>query len=299
MPFLYRGSILAVCFFLLSGCNSYFYWPKLRPPIPNLSHDSRLQIRQFESKDGTVLQGWVVPASTQESQGLVVYCHGADSNIGDYYDAVEFLPRNGYDLFMFDYRGYGASSGRPTRQGTIEDTHAAIDFAKKDPLVHPGPVILFGYSLGAGIATIVASEREDIAGVISESGFTSYREIGRKVVREKWTTWPLVLFSSVLVSSGYDPIDYVEKISPRPIFFIHGDHDPLVPCQMCDRLYEKAKEPKRLWVMKNAVHYNPPPHRHPHYERRVIGYLNYIVTKSQGKTPSLPYDCLPGGESYD
>ncbi|MCG3198979.1 MAG: 2-succinyl-6-hydroxy-2,4-cyclohexadiene-1-carboxylate synthase [bacterium] len=281
----------------LSGCNSYFYWPKSRPPLPKDYHG--LQIRHFASKDGTRLQGWVMPAQAEQAQGLVVYCHGADSNIEDYYEAVEFLPRHGYDLFLFDYRGYGASEGRPDRRGTIDDAHAAIDFAKADPLVAKNPVVLYGYSLGSAIAIVTASERSDVAGVIAESGFTSYREIGRKVVRERWRTWPLVILAPVLVSSGWDPIDTVDKISPRPIFFVHGDSDQLVPYTMSERLYQQAKEPKRLWVMRGRTHYNPPPRRHPEFERRVVGYIKYIVDKSKGIDPLVARDCLPGGATYD
>lgn len=282
---------------LASGCNSYFYWPDLEPPVPDPKMN--LQIRMFESQDGTVLQGWSMPSRTGMSHGTVVYCHGADSNVGDYYEAAEFIPRDGFDLFLFDYRGYGGSKGSPTREGTILDTHAAIEYSKREPLFRPGPIILYGYSLGAGIAIVVASERDDIAGVIAESGFTSYREIGRKVVRESWKTWPFAAFSRILVSRGYDPIDYVDRISPRPLFLMHGGEDKLVPSEMSERLYAKAKEPKSLWIRKGGTHYDPPGRRHAEYERRVVGYLHYIEQMAKGVPCTVTEDCRPGASRVD
>jgi fermentation-respiration switch protein FrsA (DUF1100 family) len=288
---------LALFTLLLAGCNSYFYWPKNRLPIPKSPFD--LQIRNFESQDGTRLQGWLVPSKTGESKGLVVFCHGSDSHVGDYYEAVEFIPRHGFDLFMFDYRGYGASEGRPTREGTIADTHAAIDYAKKDPALNGTKVVLYGISLGAGIAIVTAAQRPDIIGVIAESGFTSYREIGRKVVRERWKTWPLSLFAPLLVSNGYDPIDYIDKISPRPVYVVHGDQDELVPCQMAEALYARAKEPKRLWMIRGGTHYSPPSKWHPEFERRLAGYLDYMFLGGSDSGQVVKSDCLPGGTTYD
>jgi len=292
------------CFLLLSpallaGCNSAFYWPEARPPIPSISTAEGIQIHHFESEDGTILQGWFVPAKTMETKGLVVFCHGADTNIGEYYPSVEFLPAGGFDLFLFDYRGYGASEGKPSREGTIEDAHAAIDYAKRIPLVRKPVVALQGFSLGAGIAIVVAAERPDVAGIVAEGGFESYRRIGRKVAGDRWSTWALQILVPILISGGSDPIDYVQSISPRPLFLIHGQKDPLIPYTMTEDLYTKAGEPKKLWIMKDYVHYNPPEKRHPQYERRVSNFLEYIFEVADGRTPDVDPDCLPGDKIYD
>ncbi|MCA9438464.1 MAG: alpha/beta hydrolase [Candidatus Omnitrophica bacterium] len=285
---------------LLQGCNSYFYWPEARPPIPEAGAGSGLQIHHFVSKDDTILEGWFVPAKTLDAKGLIVYCHGTDTNIGEYYDAVEFLPYHGFDLFMFDYRGYGSSEGSPSREGTVMDTHAAIDYAKSLPQIGSNePVALYGYSLGSGIAIVVTAERPDISGVVAESGFTTYRDIARKVTGDRWLTWALQIFSPIFVPRGKDAIDYVDKISPRPIFIVQGDCDELVPCWMADELYAKAKEPKKLWKIRGAGHYSPPDKRHPAYERRIAGYFDYIFDTANGLKPEVDPDCLPGGKTYD
>ncbi len=292
--------LLALLLPLFQGCNSYFYWPEPRPPIPGKGIGSGLQIHHFLSKDDTILQGWFVPSKAIEAKGLIVYCHGTDTNIGEYYDAVEFLPYQGFDLFMFDYRGYGASEGKPSREGTLLDTQAAIDYAKSLPQIGSNePVALYGYSLGSGIAIVTAAERRDIAGVVAESGFTTYRAIARKVTGDRWHTWALQIFAPIFVPRGKDPIDYIDQISPRPLFLVHGDSDELVPCSMCDQLYAKAKEPKKLWRMRGAGHYSPPGERHSAYERRIGGYFNYIFQTAKGLEPEVDSDCLPGGKTYD
>jgi hypothetical protein len=294
----YRILLLFLAFFLV-GCNSYFYWPEPRPPIPDSSFARGVEIHHFTSKDGTILQGWFCPSGSEFSEGLVVYCHGADTNIGEYYEAVEFLPRSGFDLFMFDYRGYGASEGKPTRDGTLSDTHAAIDYAKSLPDRPKPTVALFGFSLGAGIAVVTASERNDVIGVVAQSGFDEYRGIGKKVAGDSWKTWALSFLAPVLISRGWDPVDYADKLSPRPYFILHGHKDILVPYEMAERLYARAKEPKKLWIMSDTGHYSPPGERHPQYERRVVGYLKYMFALAEGKEPTVDPDCCPGGAMYD
>lgn len=295
-----------VCLFLflflplLQGCNSYFYWPEPRPPIPTKGVGTGLQIHHFLSGDGTILQGWFVPSKTPEHKGLIVYCHGTDTNIGEYYEAVEFLPYKGFDLFLFDYRGYGASEGKPSREGTIMDAHAAIDYARSLPQVpKDSPVALYGYSLGSAIAIVTAAERPDVAGVVAESGFTTYREIGRKVAGDRWLTWALQIFAPVFISDGKDAIDYIDRITPRPVFIVHGDRDEVVPHDMADRLYERAADPKKLWKVRGADHYSPPGERHPHYERRIAGYFDYIFQTAKGLEPDVDPDCIPGARIYD
>jgi len=295
----YFKALVFLAAVFLAGCNSYFYWPVPRPPIPDSPTATGIQIHHFESKDGTILQGWFCPSRKVASEGLVVYCHGADTNIGEYFEAVEFLPRDGFDLFLFDYRGYGASEGKPTRDGTLEDTRAAIDYAKTLPSVSKPTVALFGFSLGAGIAVVIASERNDVIGVLAQSGFDEYRGIGKKVAGDSWKTWALKFLAPVLISRGWDPIDYVDKLSPRPYFILHGREDRLVPYAMAEHLYARAKEPKKLWIMRDAGHYSPPEGRHPQYERRVVGYLKYIFAHAEGRKPAIDADCVPGGAIYD
>jgi hypothetical protein len=68
---------------------------------------------------------------------------------------------------------------------------------------------------------------------------------------------------------------------------------------MAEKLYQKALEPKRLWIMAGGHHYNPPGKRHAHYERRIAGYFQYIFTQASGQKISLPEDEHPGGVSHD
>jgi fermentation-respiration switch protein FrsA (DUF1100 family) len=296
-----RSFVLPLLFsaVFLTGCNSYFYWPEARPPVPIHSTGVGIAVHRFPSQDGQRLEGWFIRAKTLETKGLVVYCHGTDTNVGEYFEAVEFLPYHGFDLFLFDYRGYGASEGKPSREGTIEDTHAAIDYAKSIPLVAKPVVALWGYSLGSGIAIVTAAERSDVLGVVAESGFESYRNIGRKVAGDRWSTWALQIFTPVFISRGKDAIDYVDKISPRPLFIVHGQQDELVPYTMAENLYAKAKEPKKLWIMKDFPHYSPPSNRHPEYERRFASYFDYIFAHAEGREPEVGPDCYPGDKIYD
>src|SRR5258706_15309808 len=87
-------------------------------------------------------------------------------------------------------------------------------------------------------------------------------------------TWPLYPFASLFVNHSWDAIKFVDRISPRPVFFIHGDQDSIVPVRMSKMLYEKAKEPKKLWIVPGAGHLEPRKKEAKHYEEEIAEFFD-------------------------
>ncbi len=129
---------------------------------------------------------------------------------------------------------------------------------------------LFGQSLGGAIAVVVAAGDTRVKGLVIDGGFSSYRGEAAHALRSNPITWlfswPL---SRLLIRSGLDPIDCVADIAPRPLLIIHGTLDRLVPAAMGRELFERAGEPKELWLVEGAHHMAAAEERPAEFRRKV------------------------------
>ena len=168
-----------------------------------------------------------------------------------HYSYVSWVPQNGFNLFVFDYRGYGASGGSPSRAGLYQDSTAAIKYVQGRDDVDRNKIIVIGQSLGgANALTALGTNKFDgIVGVVIDSAFSSYEEVGKDHVGSS-----LKPVAGSLLSDDYSPINVVDKISPTPLIIIHGTDDTVVPYYHGKLLHERAKAPKELWTIDRGVH---------------------------------------------
>lgn len=128
---------VVVCLMVSSGCASkYFYYPTSTVHQTPAQHRLKYEDVTFRSKDGTKLNGWFLPAPGKPI-GTVIHFHGNAQNMTAHFSFVDWIPREGFNLFVFDYRGYGESGGSPSRLGLYEDALAAIDYVKSRADVDP------------------------------------------------------------------------------------------------------------------------------------------------------------------
>jgi fermentation-respiration switch protein FrsA (DUF1100 family) len=196
--------------------------------------------------------------SAAKARGTILHLHGNAGNITGHFQHVAWLPAAGWNVLCFDYRGYGKSQGKMTRAGSIIDAHAALDYLLTRSDVDGGGIAAFGQSLGAAIGVVLAAERQEIAGLITDGGFTSYRRVASFRIRGN----PLLMCTAwwvppVLMTNEYDPIEYIGRVAPRPVLIIHGTADSIVPVDMARKLHAAAGEPKDLWIVDGADHYDP------------------------------------------
>ena len=248
-----RLLIVSLACVVLAGCGGAdfaFYHPDSKvygtPARDGLVYEDF----RFPSGDGTMLSGWFIP-STTPARGTVVHFHGNAQNMTSHYSFVSWVPRNGFNLFLFDYRGYGDSDGKPNRKGVHQDCLAAIKYFQARDDVDAGKIIVFGQSLGGAnaIAVVGGEKLNGIVGVVSDSAFSSYEEVGKDHVAGS-----LKPLAGSLVSAGYDPIDVVGRISPIPLVIMHGSDDKVVPYHHAERLYARAKAPRELWTFHGGKH---------------------------------------------
>jgi uncharacterized protein len=196
----------------------------------------------LETDDGERLHGWWIGAQGR-SLGQLLICHGNAGNIGDPVAHAGLLTAAGFDTLLFDYRGYGRSSGRPNEKGTYQDARAALAGLLEQPGVDPARIFYFGESLGGAVALNLALERAP-AGLILLSTFTSVRALAR-------LHYPFV--PAPLVPDVYPTLRRIPRLQ-APLLILHGESDAIVPPSHGKALFEAAPSPKHMNVFPSVGH---------------------------------------------
>lgn len=197
----------------------------------------------FTTSDGLRLHGWFVPG---ESEMTLVWFHGNAGNISHRVEHLaELHTRLGMNIFIFDYRGYGRSEGRPSERGTYLDADAALAYLRSRPDVDGQKMVFFGHSLGCAIAVEAAAGNSAYA-VVLESPITSIQAMARRA-------YPFLPGAGALVRTKYDTLAKIKGIN-APLMVLHGDRDDTVPLDMGRELFEAANPPKRFYAIEGAGH---------------------------------------------
>jgi fermentation-respiration switch protein FrsA (DUF1100 family) len=204
-------------------------WAPYTPADIGLAYD-KVTLR---TSDRLLLSGWYIPAHNAEV--TILFCHGKGGSISYYMDTINLLNELGFNVFIFDYRGFGNSEGKTTEQGTYLDARAAYEWLVHDKGLQPGDIIIFGRSLGGSIAAQLASNVA-AKGLIIESSFTSFVDLGVKC----YPYMPVRLFARFSYNTG----EYLKKVK-YPVLIVHSRDDEIVPFEFGLRLYEGfANEPR-------------------------------------------------------
>ncbi|MFQ5590480.1 MAG: alpha/beta hydrolase [Phycisphaerae bacterium] len=240
----------------------WFYHPSRQVYAHPADFDLAYESVFFDAKDAALggnaaegkLHGWFFPAKIQP-KGTVIHCHGNAGNITSHFQFVAWMPAYGWNVFCFDYRGFGRSPGCPSRPGTIDDARAAIHYVASRDDVDAARLVLFGQSLGGAVGIVAAADRGDLRGVAVEGAFCDYRREAAYVCKRSLILWGVASpVSRLLIQPGYDPIDYVGKIAPTPTFFVTGTADGICDPAHTLELHEAAGDPKSLWVIGGGRH---------------------------------------------
>jgi len=227
---IYLG-IVALAFFLQSRL---VYFPRKEigatPERVGLSYEAVW----FQAADALKLSGWFIPV--EKPRGILLFCHGNAGNISDRLDSIKLFHSIGLSTFIFDYRGYGQSEGKPTERGTYLDAEAAWSYLVNEREVSSDKIILFGRSLGGAVGAWLAREHAPGA-LILESTFTSIPDLGARL----YPFLPVRLISRF----RYSAIEYVKQ-AKCPVLVVHSRADELIPFRHGRRLFEAANEPKEF-----------------------------------------------------
>jgi fermentation-respiration switch protein FrsA (DUF1100 family) len=232
-----------------AGLDSLFYHPNHQKYSTPSNDGYSYEEVQFSSADGTVLSGWFIPAKGK-ALGTVIHFHGNAQNMSAHYSYVSWLPSNGFNLFTFDYRGYGNSEGSPTRTGVYEDSIAAMNHVKSRTDIDQDKIIVFGQSIGGANALVVMGNNSfaGVVGVATDSAFSTYKSVAGEHIG---------LFKPLaycFIGNKLSPQKYIANISPIPVLIIHGTQDRVASYNHAVKLFKTANEPKQLWTIENGGH---------------------------------------------
>lgn len=235
------GLVLALLVLVLARPEMLLFFPsKVLANTPDEAGWDHERV-ELETEDGETIVGWMVPAEpggALEGLGWVVlYCHGNGGNIGDRMSVLAGLRELGLAVLIFDYRGYGESSGRATVNGTRLDVIAAWRHLVEVRGYAPDEVVLWGRSLGGAVAIDQAARATRVemppAALVVESSFTSTVDIGE----ELYPWLPIKLFARKI---DYPSRELIAEVD-APILLAHSPDDELIPASHGQRLREAAE----------------------------------------------------------
>jgi len=278
-----RGRLAAACAGLaLASCTALFFQPIGVQVYSPSQFGLKFEEVHFRTRDGVELYAWFLPAKGKPL-GTIVQLHGNAENISTHFQSLAWAPERGFNVFTFDYRGYGASDGQPSLEGVQLDIDAALQtvFARAD--VDKDRVVMYGQSLGGALAAYYvahSSNRDRLRGLVIESAFSDYVDIGREALADHWFTWPFQWIAYLAIDDSFAPLPTMAKISPLPLLVLHGDRDKIVAVHHATRLYDAAREPKQMWIVPGAGHIQTM--KDPAQRDRLVAWLREVLAAPPG-----------------
>ncbi len=194
----------------------------------------------IETHDGEKLRALYLPA--EAGRATVLYLHGSRGYLPDRADRMKLLAAEGNGVLFPSYRGYSGSTGQPTEDGLMEDARSAYGWLVRE--APGGKIILYGESLGTGVAVKIATERP-AAAVVLDAPYTTAADAMANLL-----PWVPI---SALMKDQYRSIDWIKDIH-APLLVLHGDADRNVPIAQGERLFQLAPEPKRFIRIEGGEH---------------------------------------------
>jgi uncharacterized protein len=210
---------------------------------PELAGLAELGVREvtLSTEDGLSLLSWYLPP--RPGQPVIAYFHGNGGHIGYRVERLLRFARQGFGVLMLEYRGYGGNPGTPSETGFYADGRAALGFLEREG-VAPNRLVLYGESLGSGVAVQLATQHE-IAALILEAPPTSVAEVAQ-------CHFPYVP-AARMVADRFDSLSRIAEVK-APILVLHGESDRVVPIRYGRTLFNAAPEPKEGWFVPDAGH---------------------------------------------
>ena len=215
--------------------HSQVYYPSREMAAAPAELGRAFKDARFKAGDGVELHGWFFPADTNSPRARLAFliCHGNGGNISHRLELCAALLKTGASVFVFDYRGYGQSHGRPGEEGTYRDAQAAHAWLRQKGF-RGGDIIAFGESLGGGVVSELAL-RETVGGLVLQSTFTSIPDIGGEIY-----PWLPVRWMSTI---KYDTHAKLPRIKV-PVLVMHSREDDLARFSHAEKNFAAANEPK-------------------------------------------------------
>jgi uncharacterized protein len=233
-------------------------------------HGLGVQEVWLTADDGTKLYAWWIPNEAAKFTFLAF--HGNAGNVADRASAYQFLRDTPANVLALEYRGYGRSEGTPSERGVYRDADTAYAYLVKERGKDPKTIVSFGQSLGTAVAAHLAA-RHEVGGVVLEAPFPSASRVARKFY------WFLPGVG-LLVRSHFDTEGRLKEIN-APVLIVHCKHDPVLPFQFGQEVYNGARSPKTFLEINSECHEEASAVAPDNYRVALHGFLSEIERRVQ------------------
>jgi fermentation-respiration switch protein FrsA (DUF1100 family) len=223
------------------GQRKLMYFPDRARTLPSEVGLSGVEERVIATPDGERVVAWYGRA--KPGQPTLLYFHGNGGSLSIRAPRIARFMDEGWGVYMMTYRGYGGSTGSPSEAANMADARLAYAALTKEG-VAPRSIVVYGESLGSGIAVGIAAELP-VGGVILDAPYTSIVD----VAAQAYPFLPVRLF----LADRYETTRTIAGIK-APLLILHGERDSVVPVAMGREVARLAPEPKRLVVFPNGHH---------------------------------------------
>ncbi|MBI4931020.1 MAG: alpha/beta fold hydrolase [Bacteroidetes bacterium] len=197
----------------------------------------------FKSTNGNKLNGWFIKPKNKTATITLLHLHGNAGFLLSQYQMIVPLIKNGFQIFMFDYSGFGFSDGKATRDNVLTDALSALDYIKSRQDVKDTKIVIYGQSLGGHLSAVVATQRQsDIDGLVIEGAFSSHKDIA---------SHRIPILGRILVKQGYSATKSIKDFH-KPLLVIHSTEDKEVPFYMGKKIFDNANQPKEFYEIKKC-----------------------------------------------
>jgi len=233
---------LIVVFLVYAGQSRLIYFPEIEQEISNKPSAIGLDYTSVNmaTADGERLHGWWV--SVPDAKGTVLFFHGNAGNISQRINYLSMFKRLGYNTLLFDYRGYGQSSGVPSESGTYLDAQAGWRYLTEIQNISPERIILFGESLGGAVAAWLAA-REKPGLLVLASTFTSVPNLAAQIYPFLPVRW--------ITRFHYNTLESLQSVT-CPVFIAHSPEDEIIPFEHGQQLFQAASAPKQFLSLEGG-----------------------------------------------
>lgn len=208
-----------------------------------IAFDFSIESVLYKSANGNQLNGWLMKPLDTVVHHTIIHLHGNSGSIISQFKAIAPLVKQGFQVFTFDYSGFGFSAGKPTRNNVLIDALSTLDYIKTRTDINTTAVYLYGQSLGGHLSAVVAAERPgDISGLIAEGAFSSHKDIGGHMVK---------VLGKIFVKQGYSAVKSIKEFH-KPVLIIHSTQDEVVPFEMGKKIYDAANLPKEFYEVQKC-----------------------------------------------
>ncbi|MBS1549100.1 MAG: alpha/beta fold hydrolase [Bacteroidetes bacterium] len=218
----------------------------------------------FKSKNGNLLNGWFLKPKNIKPKVTLFHLHGNAGNLSTQLSTISDLTKDGFQIFMFDYSGYGYSTGNATRENCLNDSFSAFEFFINNHNVKDTKILIYGQSLGGNLAIPLAKDNQNkIEGLVLEGTFLNAKNIGGHY---------LPIIGNLIVKNDFDNKRNIKEFR-KPILVVHSKEDKVIPIKLGKKIYEKANEKKEFYEVTGS-HINANVKYHKEIAEKIYAMIN-------------------------